>query len=164
MQSTKYAALSVFQEIKHPAEIWLSSGFFVIYLCITHLSIQRFDDYKINSSDCKLYTLCQISCCFFNHTLIHPHNLCRSAIHEFLYNMPLHYNMPVISRRPENSHHCILIWKSQNVLSLFLSQLFPHFYSRLLSANSLLLFTADSYLIFKEVPLGFLFIGIVHYI
>ena len=27
-----------------------------------------------------------------------------------------------------------------------------------------LLFTADSYLIFKEVPLGFLFIGIVHYI
>ena len=28
----------------------------------------------------------------------------------------------------------------------------------------LLLFTADSYLIFKEVPLGLLFIGKVHYI
>lgn len=30
--------------------------------------------------------------------------------------------------------------------------------------KKLLLFTADSYLIFKEVPLGLLFIGKVHYI
>lgn len=31
-----------------------------------------------------------------------------------------------------------------------------------LSAVILLLFTADSHLIFKEVPLGLLFIGIMH--
>lgn len=32
------------------------------------------------------------------------------------------------------------------------------------SEKILLLFTVDSYLIFKEVPLGLLFIGIVYYI